>query len=220
MHDDYPIVEVNTNFIHGSKQIHDEINHADRYFRGQHRHEHVDLFFHKHWITLFKISINSVIFIGVFLFLIWIHLKIHSVDSTSNIVNISVDILLILMLMVFVHKLFLRLFNYELDIVIATNFRILDPKRTVFLHWDVDTIDLTKIQDIAVRQEGFWQNLLQYGDLIITLSGSNKGFVIDHVSKPELCMQKINHIKREHIFSRQQKSHNHFYNNNEKDHPN
>ena len=185
------------------KEIDQEKDRTDRFFHGQHKNEKIEICLRKHPITIFRQSGNAIIIIAVLLFLIWLDKKIYSYDFSElkkfeKIIELGIFIITTIV----IHKIFIRFFNYALDRVIITSHRILDPRHTVFLRHDVDTLDLTKVQDIFVRQEGIWRNIFQYGDIIISLSGANQTFTIQDVRRPERYMQIINHIKRDHIAQR------------------
>jgi len=100
---------------------------------------------------------------------------------------------------------FLQIINFYFDLVIVTDYRIIIARKTVFLKNNSDTIDLTKIQDIAVEAHGILRNYLRYGKLIITLSTSAPPVTINYVPDPHFYLERTNRIKREHILQRQEK---------------
>jgi len=100
------------------------------------------------------------------------------------------------------HRFFLRFFAYYLQIMIVTNFRVIQLDQTLFLNRNRDSIDLPEIQDIVIRQSGIFKTILNYGELIITLSSAHSSKTLTCIPNPEYFFRKINKTKREYITSR------------------
>jgi hypothetical protein len=68
---------------------------------------------------------------------------------------------------------------------------------------DKEIIDLHEIQDTKKVQAGIWANLLNYGDVLLTVSSSSLGPTALHdLPNPEYYLNQINAAKRHYIVDR------------------
>lgn len=174
-------------------------------FKGQLKYEKYQFFFRKHWMK----------FLQPFFFIFPILLLLFVVLLVLGRLTLMVDFIFIrvffvffamTLIIVFLTMFFLQIINFYFDLVIVTDYRIIITKKTVFLKNNSDTIDLTKIQDIAVEAHGILRNYLRYGKLIITLSTSAPPVTINYVPNPHFYLERTNRAKREHILQRQEKN--------------
>ena len=92
------------------------------------------------------------------------------------------------------HVFFLRFLNYYLDIVIITNYRIIDLKKSLFIHDEKEIIDLHEIQDTQKMQTGIFPNFLNYGDIKIVVPSMTRAMVLPYMPRPEYYLNQINQL--------------------------
>jgi hypothetical protein len=178
-------------FPHSQKE-----GYRDMYFKGQQSNEELVCFCRKHWMQalshiglwiLFAIA-ESILFFGV--------RKVSGILSG----NFGLQILYVgvaILMTVYLHKTFLRIFSYFLSTVIFTNTRIILHKKTLFLTDSHDVLDVTKIQDVKKSQKGILKNLLDYGDLVITLASDKSSHSLPYVPNVNFHFRCLSRIKRD-----------------------
>lgn len=178
----------------------DEIDNTDRHFQGQQKNEEVKHFTRKHPVILFP-------FIGIWfvlssaLVLVFISLFTAG-DIRGSLLFKSVFLVSAIFFIILNHFFFLRLLNYYFEIVILTNYRVINMRKTLFIYDDKEIVDLHEIQDIKKHQAGIWPNLLNYGDLLVTVSTTSSSMILRDIPNPEYYFNQINHSKRGYILGR------------------
>lgn len=166
-------------------------NHKDLHFKGQQVNEELVCFFRCHWVSLIPNLI-------LFLLFALITLSIFIVFMTSIEFRNQFFALQLIFLFFFVfstfylHKFFLRLISHFAHVIIVTNSRIIEIHKTVYLNNSLDSIDLRLIEDVSKKQRGLIKNILNYGELIITLSDFSQ--VISWVPNPDFHFRVINRV--------------------------
>ena len=173
-------------------------------FKGQLKYEDIQFFFRRHWVRFIKAAFFT---FPVALLIIFILILFGRLALMIDFLFFRAFYIFFTMIIsaAFLNITCLQLINYYFHMVIVTNTRIIIVSKTVFLKNNSDTIDLTKIQDIAVESRGILRNYLGYGKLIITLSTSAPPITIESVPSPHYYLEWMNRVKREHITSRQEK---------------
>jgi hypothetical protein len=162
-------------------------------FPGQQEGELVEYLSVMHWIKLFPFAL----FICFSLFAIAaFHISIMPLMQFSLMTEFIVYSVALTLL---VHLTALKLFNYFMDVLIITNYRIIDVRHTVYLIRERDTISLHNVQDIHFKQSGVWPRLLNYGDLEIYGSNVDVEYRIHHVPDVEKVHSMLCHIHRKAI---------------------
>lgn len=148
------------------------MDNKDKYFKGQQDNENFVCFFRHHWISLLgELLYFAIYIIAVTFALINFETIRELVQETDEIRYIF--FLLFALATFLLHRFFIKFFNYFICIAIITDRRILDNERTLFFHDDLDSIDMSQIQDIEMIAEGLLPNFLNYGELKIYLSATN-----------------------------------------------
>ena len=179
-----------------------KIDNTNRNFKGQQKHEVVHSFCRKHWIVLVPHMIG---FALVFGFPLIFFFTVSRDDLASLFSPLTYRIIAgaaLIGITYYLHRFFLRLFSYYLQIMIITNFRVIQLDQTLFFNRNRDSIDLPEIQDIVIQQSGVIKTIFNYGELIITLSSAHASKTLVCVPNPEYFFRKINKTKREYITSR------------------
>lgn len=88
------------------------------------------------------------------------------------------------------HWLFIELFHQELSSLVVTDKRIIEFRFLPFLRKDITFLDIKKIKEIENHQKGLLKNILDYGDLTISLEG-NERIVFTNIPKPSHALNLI-----------------------------
>lgn len=180
--------------------MNDQKTHEGFSFHGQEKSEFVRTATRNHWIALVPIfSVTLLIqlaLVGSIVFLFY-QADLGWVSDTALVLSLGLVTLIH-------HYFFARVFKYYLGIMILTNYRIIDFRKTLFLYDDEEMVDLHEIQDISKIQEGLIPNLLNYGDLEITVTTPANPFHFRSLPNPEYYLTQINLAKREYILERKE----------------
>lgn len=153
--------------------------------------EFVICYFRKHWLIL----LPTVLTIPIIFCLLAAGLFYLPFVNTSHTVAAAAVLTGFFLLHLAIHRQFFKIFYYFLHTIMLTNHRIVEVDRSLFLRDSKNSIDISNVQDIEKKQSGLFQNLLNFGSLVIYLSGSSAPSVIDMVPRPEYQYKKINQAK-------------------------
>lgn len=174
----------------------------DLHFKGQHTNEELECFYRHHWIVLLPPVLLYIVFIALFsLFLIFMH-KQNAIQK-DGVLFYTLFLSGFLFATYYVHRFFIHICNFFLNTVIITNYRVVELNKTLILHDTREVIDIAKIQDVTKNQDGLVRNILNYGQLIITLSAVSTTKVLHFVPNPDFHFRAINRKKREYIQQKQ-----------------
>lgn len=152
-------------------------------FPGQKPGENIQLVIRKHWIVDVKIA--SMIFtIGFLPFLLAVGAEVFAWDGGLNdtmlIIALAFDLYFLVVLLVG----YVKWLNEELDIIVATDTRIISHEQIDMFHRSVSEANLGQMQDVKGMQKGFLQSILHYGNIEIQTSASDVFFIIKQVNDP------------------------------------
>lgn len=168
----------------------------DMHFKGQQTNEEIICFCRKHWITaLSHFGLCALLILGDAI-LIFNFRKFYGIVAG----NFAVSLLyfgIVVLLTIYIHKVFLRIFSYFLNTIIFTNSRVIMHHKTLFLKDSHEVLDITKIQDVRKLQDGFFKNLLGYGDLMITLASDKASILLTYVPNANFHFRCLSRIKRD-----------------------
>lgn len=82
--------------------------------------------------------------------------------------------------------------NHFLDVLIVTNFHIIDIEQIGLWNREISTLHLKNVQDISSSTVGLVASMLNYGDLEIQTAGNMNNFIVRGIQRPDLVRQKIN----------------------------
>lgn len=168
----------------------------DKHFKGQQTREEVICFCRKHWIAVLP-------HIGFWALLTLIEsVFILSFGKFAGLVkgNVGIGILyvgVLVLMTIYLHKIFLRLFAHFLNIVIFTDSRVIVHNKTLFLQDSHEVLDIDKIQDVKKSQDGIFKNLLRYGELVITLASNNASRLLPYVPNVNFHFRCLSRIKKD-----------------------
>lgn len=164
------------------------------YFRGQIETEKIILFSRKHWLAIFPEIVLFFFFLGMFTLILYAFAHFSPTGPLPLLFQVIV-VFLIIAIGLLIHHFFLRLIDYFLNVVVITDHRIVDIRKTLLLHDTKESIYFGEIQDVAFTQEGFLKNVLKFGELYITLGGGKEIKVFTHLPNPDYHFRIINDLK-------------------------
>lgn len=177
----------------------DPDDHTNRHFHGQQPAERVLCFCRKHPIVLLRPFLLTGLIMATLAAGIVLLLQLPGTDAWPWRLLL---VAFFLTMTVAHHGFFLRFLQYYLEIVILTNYRVIDLKKSVFIHDDKEMIDLHEIQDIKKNQDGIWANMFNYGDIVITTASTTSSMSLPDLPHPDYHLNRINEGKRHYILDR------------------
>lgn len=181
------------------------------HFKGQMENEEIVTFFRRHWIVLLPHAIPFLLYlavIGVFLS----NLPKFQLPSIDQFFFQLLVILVTVATAYMIHRFFLKMIDHYLNVVIITNQRVVEIKKSLFVHDGKESVDMRKVQDIQKQQNGLIKNFIRCGELFITL-GTSEPKVLSNVPNPDYHFRLLNRLKGEIIskISQEQRPHQSVY---------
>lgn len=180
------------------------MDNTDKHFKGQLQDEVVLCTFRKHWIVLIPYIFAFAIGGLLFLFFLFSESSMGFPSLRSQLYFQVIFLASSTFITYYFHRFFLRFLNYYLQIVIITNFRIVDLDQTLFLRDHKNTFNLDMIQDVKKFREGLLQTLCNYGELEFSLPAVNILKKIPHVPAPNHYFRIINKARQDYIAAHRQ----------------
>ena len=90
--------------------------------------------------------------------------------------------------------LYVNWLNYELDIFVFTNNRLICVEQKSFLNRSVGETTLDKVQEVGVQTKGLFANIFDYGTLSIMTAGSTPSFDMTFSPTPLENQRRINNL--------------------------
>lgn len=173
-----------------------EYDNKDKHFKGQHHNEHFICFFRHHWITLVREFLYFTIF-SIFIVTFFIHVETIQEILRGNRELKMLFFMGFLVETLYIHRFFIKLLNYFVNIGIITNIRVIDHQKTVFFRDTLDSIDMAQIQNIEKIQDGVLPSLLGFGDIKIFLTASDTVKTFSAVPHSKFHFRCINRQKED-----------------------
>ncbi|NDK10077.1 PH domain-containing protein [Candidatus Gracilibacteria bacterium] len=145
--------------------------------------EKVDLVVRRHWIAFVLLGVygGAGVAFSVSIFFI---------------LGVGSGVLLIMTLFWMFYLLFMYVtwLNYELDIFIFTNNRVVCIEQKSFLNRAVGETTLDKVQEVGIETKGLFANIFDFGTLSIMTAGSTESFDMSFCPKPMIHSRYINNL--------------------------
>ena len=90
--------------------------------------------------------------------------------------------------------LYIHLLNYELDLIVVTDSRLIAVEQKSFLNRAVGETYLDKVQEVSFQVKGLFANLFDYGHILPKTAGSTSRFDMTFSPKPMENARKLNNI--------------------------
>lgn len=75
--------------------------------------------------------------------------------------------------------------NYYLDVLVITNYRLMDIEQKGLFARDMVEVNLSQIQDIKVEVVGVLASLMHFGDLYVQTAGASREIIITKIENPQ-----------------------------------
>jgi len=145
--------------------------------------ESVDIVLRRHWIAFAFLAIYALW--GILLTVIYV-MTFTWIASTV--------LLLSIFWMYYLLFLYVCWINYELDVFIFTNNRIVCVEQKTFLNRSVGETTLDKVQEVSIETKWLLANLFDFGTLKILTSGSSPSFDMTYSPHPMRSSRYINNL--------------------------
>lgn len=163
------------------------------HFRGQMNDETVIDFFRRHWIVLVPhVSAYGLCIMLTFLLLFF--LPRFQLPSLTEAFFQLIVILSLMAVCFVIHKFFLYVIEYYMNVVIITNYRVVEVRKSLFLQDDKESIVLKRMQDIQKQQGGLLKSIFKFGEIHILISFADPK-IIRNVPTPDYHFRLLNHIR-------------------------
>lgn len=106
----------------------------------------------------------------------------------------SVVLLMVVFWMYYAMFLYISWLNYELDVFVFTNNRIVCVEQKTFLNRAVWETTLDKVQEVSIETKWLLANLFDFGTLRIMTSGSSPSFDMTYSPHPMKSSRYINNL--------------------------
>ena len=145
--------------------------------------EKVDSVIRRHWIVFALVGLYFVwgVFITVTLFIL---------------MGVSAFTCLLMTIFWMYYSMFLYIswLDYELDLFVITNNRVIAVEQKSFLNRAVGECTLDKIQEVGIETKGLFANIFDYGTVTLKTAGSTTNFDMTFSPKPMESSRYINNI--------------------------
>lgn len=145
--------------------------------------EKVDIVLRRHWIAFAFLSLYA---LGWAIFTVIMFLVLGS--------SAAICLMVIVFWMYYSLFLYVSWLNYELDVFILTNNRIVCIEQKTFLNRSVGETTLDKVQEVSIETKWLLANLFDFGTLKILTSWSSPSFDMTFSPHPMRSSRYINNL--------------------------
>lgn len=163
-------------------------------FKGQLQDEVIVCWFRRHWLMIFPRVALFISLIGLSLALFGLFF-IHPERFQSTQFSVTLVIIMIAVHYL-IHRTFFSLSQFFFKRTFISNYRVVMEDRSLFFINEQVSIDLDKIQDIHVQQNGLLESFLHFGRLVIVLSAANEEIHIENVPRPHHQFKMLHQVKK------------------------
>lgn len=171
----------------------------DKHFKGQQEKEELICFFRHHWVRLVPEFFYFMLLI-FFIVLITANFTTIVEFAQGGLENRMLVFIGYIVLTFGIHRFFIKVLNYFVDIGIVTDTRVIDHHKTVFFKDRMEAIDLGQIQELEQSSDGFFPNIFKYGDIKIYIMGVGGAKVITRIKNVKFHFRCI--ARQKTLYSR------------------
>ncbi|MBT4936557.1 PH domain-containing protein [Candidatus Peregrinibacteria bacterium] len=181
---------------------------AVQYFFGQHENEKLVFFSYKHWTHfLKKVWKNLAIFFCAFVvFSFWILYGKEAEQSLFEFIaiNQALFFLFYIWFLLHIHLFFIQCIQYIFNLIIITDARLIEVRQGIFFKENIESVDLSKIQDVQGHKNGVLENLFNFGCVSFTFATMMDPKNIHYLPRPLDFVDWLNRLRRRLIYSHEQ----------------
>jgi len=145
--------------------------------------EKVEFVIRRHWIVYIMLLLYflwGLILTGILYAFIWFQIWVHLLN--------------ICFWMYYSMFLYIHWLNYELDLIVVTDSRLIAVEQKSFLNRAVGETYLDKVQEVSFQVKGLFANLFDYGHILPKTAGSTSRFDMTFSPKPMENARKLNNV--------------------------
>ena len=137
--------------------------------------EEIQMVMRRHWIMYFFLAgwfLLPIIITGIYL----------SFFSGITAMGISPEVAILLLITMWFFALlfiFVVWLDYELDLFVISNRRVIGIEQTSFLNRTVSECSLIDVQEVNAQTKGIMANILNYGTILINTASESSHFRVD-----------------------------------------
>ncbi|MFH1430460.1 MAG: PH domain-containing protein [Candidatus Uhrbacteria bacterium] len=138
----------------------------------------------RHWLILFK-RIISWAFLAAIPYGVYRFLDVNFPEILTHHIGQPALMMGVVMYELAMWLLFFTMFiDYELDLWVVTNDRLISMEQHGLFARTVSELDLWRIQDASSDVRGVFQTLFEYGNVHVQTAGATERFVLEQVPEP------------------------------------
>lgn len=154
--------------------------------------EEVILALDNHWVVLFK----PVLFLFLGSALAFFFHNAGDVAFPDNeLMHFLLYFLSYFTLLVSVHFFFILMLQWIISSIVITNKRLIEINYAPFMIDDITHVEVDKINEIEKRKHGLLRNILNYGEVEMSVAGMKLSMHLTYVRKPSKFVNLIEAVK-------------------------
>lgn len=154
--------------------------------------EDVILSIQEHWIWLLR-PVFFLLLGGILGFIFFRAGQLAA--PTSEMFQFLFHLLAFVVLTVSVHFFFILIFQWVISNIIITDKRIVEIRYAPFVIDDINHIEMTKINDVEKTKHGVLKNLLNYGEVNMSVAGMKNNVSFQYIRRPSKFVNLIEAVK-------------------------
>lgn len=166
---------------------------SDDSFEGQEKGEDVVMLLRRH---VYVIYTQLIVFFFALLIPIIIGEVFKTFISAKNLFEVFIFLCSLWYMFAWL-MIFYALAMYSLNVVIVTNFRLIDSNQKGFFNRRISEVHLSRIQDITVHTEGFIQTVFKFGSIELQTASEEREFIFPQIPNPEHVKDVIMNLAEE-----------------------
>lgn len=137
----------------------------------------------RHWMYLWpRTALWVLLGLAPPVVLAWLFFRVGDLSGTPARIFWSVAAVYVL---VWAARILLNWYQYNNDMWVITNQRIVDVIKPTPIGLRISSADLVNIQDMTVERKGIFPTALNYGDVVCQTAADNRDFVMGGVPQPQ-----------------------------------
>lgn len=154
--------------------------------------EDVILTIQEHWIWLLR-PVFFLLLGGIIGFVFSLAGQLFA--PTSELFQFLFYFLAFVVLTISIHFFFILILQWVISNIIITDKRIVEIKYAPFVIDDINHIEMTKINDVEKTKHGVLKNLLNYGEVNMSVAGMKNNVSFHYIRRPSKFVNLIEAVK-------------------------
>lgn len=155
--------------------------------------EQVMLVARRHWVYL-ALKLGRDIVLGVVPAIVLI-VVVNWTSGFDGALGSTLIGLIVLWLLFWAVKGYFTWYQYQNDIWVVTDQRIVDSLKRNWFHHKMASADLVNVEDMSVEQRGLFATMFKYGDLVCQTAGARVNFVLSGIPNPTQVLGLVDRMR-------------------------